>query len=305
MDRSFFMEFQTYVKDCHGFSGAVNIGYVRNNDQGLLIDAGIDKSTMKKVIKRLEQDDLPLTHLFITHAHADHYGGAHYLQQQKSIYTIAPILEEAILRNPILEPLYLFAGNDPLPELRNKFLEGNPIQVNQVIDEGHHQVGEFNFETLLLPGHSYHQLALKIEGVLYAGDSYFGADQLEKHKIPYITDADLTIKSLLRLKEIHCIGAIPGHGEFEIEFHETIDANIRYHENLLTWLDEEISKYPNGISHETIVANMCEYYQVNAKQLSQWLLFRTAITSYLVCLIKQGKITHDVKQGKWMFCSLT
>jgi len=44
---------------------------------------------------------LPITHLFVTHAHADHYGGAEYLQSVEKIYTYAPQLETAILQNPI------------------------------------------------------------------------------------------------------------------------------------------------------------------------------------------------------------
>ncbi|KHE72060.1 MBL fold metallo-hydrolase, partial [Halobacillus sp. BBL2006] len=69
------MSFQQLNASCYYYQSSVNIGYVHSGDTGLLIDAGIDKSSIKKVLKELNKKELPLTHLFITHAHSDHYGG--------------------------------------------------------------------------------------------------------------------------------------------------------------------------------------------------------------------------------------
>ncbi|MRH43411.1 MBL fold metallo-hydrolase [Aquibacillus halophilus] len=295
------MEFQQLKESCYAFRGPVNIGYVHHGELGMLIDAGIDKSTMKKILKHLLAKNLPVTHLFISHAHSDHFGGAQYLQEQHRVFTIAPYLEEAIMRYPILEPLYLFGGNDPLPELRNKFLEGNPIQIDKVVKEGLHKIDNFLFDTYLLPGHSYYQLAIRINDILYAGDAYFSEEQLKKHKIPFLTDADQAILSLKRLKEIPCKGAIPGHGVYQEGFHQTVDDNIEYHEELIDWLHDKISSKPEGITHETIVADMCAHYQVNPPQLSQFLLFRTAITSYLLALIKRNMVKNTIERARWVF----
>ncbi|KGX92726.1 beta-lactamase [Pontibacillus halophilus JSM 076056 = DSM 19796] len=285
---------------CYYIEGAANIGYVHQEDKGMLIDAGIDHQTMKKVLKELDKHELPVTHLFITHAHSDHYGGASYLQQRQFVYTFAPQFEEAILRNPSLEPLYLFGGNDPLPELRNKFLEGKPIFIDEVLQEGIYERDGFNFTTYLLPGHSYHQLGLLTHDILYAGDSYFAEEQLHKHGIPFLTDAHLAVQSLYKLKRISCMGAVPGHGVFEEDYHETVDANIAYHHELLYMLKQKIvSKGP--VSHEELVVYMCDTYEVKAEQLGAWLLFRTAVTAYIVALLKQEEITYRIKDYKWVF----
>ncbi|WP_404451762.1 MBL fold metallo-hydrolase [Virgibacillus necropolis] len=295
------MNFTTLNATCYYFDAVVNIGYVRHEDKGMLIDAGIDDSVMRKVLKELRANELPITHLFITHAHADHYGGAQFLQKRHDITTIAPKFEAAILQNPTLEPLYLFQGNDPLQELHNKFLEGKPIQVNQEIEAGEHNIDGFSFITHLLPGHSYHQLAMEINGILFAGDSYFSEEQLDKHKIPYITDADLTLESLHKLKEITCDGAVPGHGVFEQDFTQTVEKNIECHETLLNWLENFISEAEEGISHETVVSEMCEHFAVKNSMLSSWLLYRTAVTAYLIGLIKREKIEHYMERNRWKF----
>lgn len=211
------------------------------------------------------------------------------------------MFEVAILTNPAIEPLYLFGGNDPLPELYNKFLQGRPIHISETIDEGRYERDGFSFTAHLLPGHSYYQLALEIDGILYAGDSYFGAEQLNKHKIPYITDADLTIKSLKKLEGLTCNGAVPGHGTFEVNFKETVAKNIAYHESLLTWVHGRVCTQFSGITHETLVAEMCNHYSIGSPSLSQWLLFRTAATAYIIGLIKQEKVVHEIRGNKWVF----
>ncbi len=295
------VKFKQINETCYYFDAPVNIGYVLQHDKGMLIDAGIDDSVMRKVLRKLAEKELPLTHLFITHAHADHYGGAHFLQKRQDVHTIAPSLEEAILRYPQLEPLYLFGGNDPLSELHNKFLEGKPVRIDEVMEEGIHVAEGFQFKTYRMPGHSYHQLALESGQILFAGDSYFGESELHKHKIPYITDTGETIDSLHKLLAIDCEGAVPGHGTYETNFKNTVRANIAYHENLLELVYEQICAEENGISQETIVAVMCAYFEINPPALSQWLLYRTAVTAYLTCLIKKGAIDHAIEAGKWIF----
>ncbi|MCP8615607.1 MBL fold metallo-hydrolase [Salirhabdus salicampi] len=295
------MNFTRLNDTCYYFDAPVNIGYIHQGNEGMLIDAGIDSSTMKKVLHILTEHNLPITHLFITHAHADHYGGAKYLQTHQSITTIAPKFESIIMQYPILEPLYLFGGNDPIRDIRNKFLEGEPIKVDIEVEEGDYQFSTFVGEVMILPGHSYFQAGLLINGIFYAADSYFGTEQLTKHKIPYITDAAKTLRSLDILLELNCEGAVPGHGKFEQTFKKTVQENIRYHENILSDIKYCVGKREAGISHEELVAYMCEKYHVQCHQLSQFLLYRTAVTAYVTALIKKNEIKYNMQRFRWMF----
>jgi glyoxylase-like metal-dependent hydrolase (beta-lactamase superfamily II) len=277
------------------FHGTVNIGYVTNKDKGLLIDAGLDSQAMKKVMKQLDEHQLPLTHLFITHAHADHYGGAAYLQRKKEVYTLAPSIEEAILRYPILEPLYLFQGNKPIDELRNKFLEGEPIRIDEVVKEGTFEIAGIQVDFVSLPGHSENQLGIKINNFLFAADSYFGQDSLHKHKIPFIIDLEDTLHSLEKIKCESYFGAIPGHGEYDENYIQTVNQNIEYHLNVLQSMRLLICRYPEGCSHEELVREMCVTWEVELPRISSWVLYRTAITAYLTKLYKDNEVMLSIK----------
>ncbi|MBM7702526.1 MBL fold metallo-hydrolase [Metabacillus iocasae] len=291
------MELTKISENNYYFSSSINVGYVHEGQSGLLIDAGLDAQAMKKIIKQLKENNLPLTHLFITHAHADHYGGAAFLQKQQSVYTIAPKFEEAILRYPLLEPLYLFQGTKPLKTMRTKFLEGAPITIDEVVEEGQVRCGEIQLTCLAFPGHSEYQLGVISNGYLYAADSYFGMEALHKHKIPYVVDVDDTLKSLQRLLQLSCKGAVPGHGAFEETFYQTVAANIIYHEHILKEMEELLTRHDEGLSQEELIYHMCEFYEIEVSTIASWMLFRTAITAYATKLVKDEKATFLVKKA--------
>jgi len=288
------MDFEKISDDVYVFHSAVNIGYVHKGDQGLLIDAGIDQSAANKVLRQLEEHHLPVTHLFITHAHSDHFGGAAQLQKKTDVYTLAPFFEEAIMRYPKLEPMYLFCGNNPPKEMRNKFLEGSPIRIDHVCWEGLLDVGNFHLELFYLPGHSDYQLAVKVDGILFAADSYFSKEQLHKHKIPFMIDVGEGIESLEKVKNIPCGGAVPGHGVFEKDFQETVQYNIAFHQAILEESVALIRECSEGVSHEEIVRLMCKKREVLAQNVSSWTLFRTAVTAYLKKLVDDGRVRMEL-----------
>jgi glyoxylase-like metal-dependent hydrolase (beta-lactamase superfamily II) len=292
------MDFLQISDNCYYFHNAVNIGYVRNGEEGLLIDSGLDSSAAKKVLRTLKERQFPLTHLFLTHAHADHFGGAAHLQKKTGVYTLAPFFEEAIMRCPKLEPMYLFEGVNPPEELRNKFLEGSPVEIDQICKEGETETGGFRLELIHLPGHSDYQLGVKVNDILYAGDGYFSEDTLNKHKIPFMVDAGDGLRSLKKLKTIACAGAVPGHGTFETDFYRTVAYNIAFHEALAEEIFEEISGSPGGMSHEEIVRSICGKRKVNASGVSSWTLYRTAVTAYLKYLTDENRITMELNDNR-------
>ncbi|SIS45348.1 MBL fold metallo-hydrolase [Salimicrobium salexigens] len=294
------MEFRKLTEHVNYFDGVVNIGYVQSGDTGLLIDTGIDDSTVKKAVRYLRENEFPLTHLFLTHAHADHYGGAAFLRKKYGVITIAPKFEAAIMENPTIEPLYLSSGNDPLPETRNKFLEGPPVKIDRVVEEGTVQIGEVEARMITFPGHSYNQGGLVIDNILFAADSYFGPEYIHKHKIPYITDSSFHEASLHKLLDLKVLGAVPGHGVFEQDFKKTVRTNLDYYEKLTEYMKEWIRKH-GEVSHEELVAGMCRTYGVETQHVSAWLLYRTAVTAFANGLMRNGEVTSFLKDYRLFF----
>jgi glyoxylase-like metal-dependent hydrolase (beta-lactamase superfamily II) len=283
------------------FPGAVNIVYVRKEDTGIIIDGGLEEARMKKVVKEIEGSNSPVTHIILTHAHADHFGGIAWLQKKYNIRTYAPIIEASIMESPILEPIYLFGGTYPLDELRNKFLEAPPIQVDERIDEGSFEIEGISLFFHLLPGHSYHQLGVGIEGTfLYAADSYFSEQVIEKHGVPYIVDAKATLLSIDKLRSLSYDFYLPGHGEVEENIKYTLDVNQGRHEEILTIIDTFVHD-EEQVTLEEIMVHVLQQYGLEAKYLAAWLLYRTAILGYIRCLLDDQILKYQLIKNQLLF----
>ncbi|SDH72394.1 Glyoxylase, beta-lactamase superfamily II [Alteribacillus persepolensis] len=278
---------------------AVNIGYIKNNEQGLLIDTGIDKQTAKKAAKLLKEQGLPVTDIFITHAHTDHFGGAAWWREHHNVRIHASPLEKAIIEQPKLEPIYLFQGVDPVDDIRNKFLEGPPVTVDTQVYEGRQTIAGIEGEILFLPGHSYEQPVFCRKGVVYAADSYFAVSYLKKHRIPFMVDIEKACASLQQLLSLEAEGAVPGHGEYEQQFQQTVEANLNWHQQLLDEMEDELHKH----SVQTIDALTTAFLNrkhISITQLSMFLLYRTAVLAYVKALAGQHKAQFVIQDNQWL-----
>jgi glyoxylase-like metal-dependent hydrolase (beta-lactamase superfamily II) len=295
------LEFIQIKDGCFYFKSAVNIGYIVSEDKsrGMLIDAGLDTSAAKKAIQTLSKNNLPITHLFITHAHADHFGGAQYIQKNYKIHTIAPSFEEAIMRNPILEPMYLFHGNTPLKEMRNKFLEAPSILIDEICEPGIWREDPLEVEFIHLPGHSHNQFGLKYKEIFYAADSFLGRETIAKHKIPFIVDSAANFSTLEYLLDVKVEGMLPGHGAFLSEYKDTVQANIEVHQRLLSQMyNYLIASGDRGLSMEDLLAKMLIKHEIEPVNIGMYSLFRTAMTAYLIQLIEEGKAVYTIREGR-------
>ncbi|MET3698317.1 glyoxylase-like metal-dependent hydrolase (beta-lactamase superfamily II) [Bacillus oleivorans] len=288
------MEYKKISDHCGYYQAAVNIGYIHADGKGFLIDAGLEAAAAKKVVKHLQSNNLPLTHLFITHAHSDHFGGARYLKENFQIIVIAPDLEAAIIENPVLEPIYLFQGTYPVQELRNKFLEAPSVSVDRKIQAGTETIDGVSFQIHSFPGHSYQQIGIEFDSILFAADAYFGVEALYKHKIPFIVDYKKTLESLAALSLLRVKGSVPGHGSYEESYQETVQINIEWHQQILK-LTEEFVKQQGACSFEALFAYLCRQKDVNIPHLSSFLLFRTAVGAYIAQLIESERAIFKIE----------
>ncbi|WP_400164831.1 MBL fold metallo-hydrolase [Brevibacillus sp. TJ4] len=282
------------------FPGHVNIGLVVGNTGAILIDSGLDTQTAKKIKKGLDAITQPLTAIVQTHAHADHFGGNAYLLDcwpEAKVY--APPLEEAVIRNPILEPIYLNLGAEPLDDLRNKFLLAQPSRVDDLLPlEGDVEIDGITLTILSLPGHSWQQAGIVCDDICFAADSYLGEELLAKHKLPYLVDAGKTLDSLDRLLASSYSGYLPGHGVFATAVHDVLEKNKEWHLRIYDTI-EEILQVEHTL--EEALAQLCERVGIAVETVSSYVLFRSAFMGYLIGLHREGRIGYRLSQNRWLW----
>ncbi len=283
----------TFVKpDVGYFPGSVNVGIVRGKTGAILIDSGLDAQTAKKIKKGLDEISQPLRAIVQTHAHADHFGGnAYLLSVYPDTVVYAPPLEEAVIRNPILEPIYLNMGATPLAELKNKFLLAEASRVDHLLpEEGEVEIDGVSLQTISLPGHSWQQVGIVVEQICFAADSYFGSETLKKHKLPFLVDAYETLQSLHKLLDTNYEGYLPGHGPFETSTRQTIHENISTHQHLMAKIEALLKAEERTI--EQGLAAICSSLEVSLESVSSYVLYRTAFMGYLVGLQREQRISY-------------
>ncbi len=155
------------------------------------------------------------TALLVTHAHADHFGGAQYLVRQTGLKVYATRVEAAVMSGPILEPLYLFSGAQPPRDLQHKFLLAKPCLADTILEGNEQQIDHLPVHIRSLPGHSTEQVGLAFGDTLFVGDAFLTPAILDKHHIPFYTDMQAGLATFTALKTQ--TGAfkhiVAGHGE--------------------------------------------------------------------------------------------
>ncbi|MHA2093721.1 MAG: MBL fold metallo-hydrolase [Candidatus Hodarchaeales archaeon] len=284
------MELKSITEDVWYVPNVVNIGVIRDKDDSvILIDTGIDKGIGKKINNLLTSENLVLKAIINTHSHADHCGGNKYLQDTTGATIYAPVIEEAIISNPYLEPWYLFSGATPIKDLQNKFLMANPSKVDHVIERNDQNLKFENVKLniLPLPGHALNQIGIEIDSICFCADSVFSEEVLVKHKVPFFIDIKKSLETLNYLLSTNYSFYIPSHAAPSPDISKVVNENI----NCIKAIEELVFNIliePKTTNQ--VIKSVCEHFQLVLSRVNQYFLLKTPILAYLSYLRNERRI---------------
>jgi len=208
------MELAPLAPSVYALRGGSNAGLIAQDGRAVLVDTGLDKDTAKKILRHVDSLKLKLAAVVITHAHADHFGGAATIRGRLGVPVYAPALEAAIVANPLLEPLYLYSGASPIAELRGKFLLAEACPVDGLLAPGKTVVESVPLEIIPAAGHAPNQVMIAGGGVCFVADAVFAPEIAAKHVIPFYADVTEALATLERVAAMDGAYAafVPGHG---------------------------------------------------------------------------------------------
>jgi glyoxylase-like metal-dependent hydrolase (beta-lactamase superfamily II) len=297
--------------------GGANIGVIAHEDHCLIIDSGMDKDTGQNILKQVKKLGLTPTALLITHAHADHFGGAHYLVRQTGLKVYATRVEASVMSSPILEPLYLFGGAQPPRELQHKFFLAKPCMADVILEGNEQSVDQIPLDVISLPGHSTEQVGIVCGSILFVGDAFLTPEILDKHRIPFYTDIQEGLKTLSYLKTFvndasassaialpQLSGSIlktkttpfklvvAGHGEINStpdQFNLVIDYTVQRLESILEQVRNSLA-HGEPRSTTDVLSSVAAAHGATITTLPQHALYTTTIQAALSALYAQGEI---------------
>ena len=278
-----------------------NAGLVVRDGKGLLIDTGLDKDAARRVLRIVDEAGATLEAVFITHAHADHFGGAHAIQARANVPIYAPALEAAMMENPIIEPLYLFGGASPIGELRHKFTLAKPCRVDHLLEPGLANVGPFQVEVIPLGGHAPNQVGVAAEDVLFCGDAVFPREALEKHRIPFYFDLDDGVVALERLPELPYTYFAPGHGPAYGCGEEIVAVCAANRERLLEIRSLVYDELEEPQETSALLRHTAEHFGLELEAAAIYFLVQTTILAALASLERKGEVTTMMEDNRLLW----
>jgi glyoxylase-like metal-dependent hydrolase (beta-lactamase superfamily II) len=275
-----------------------NVGLIIQDGQALLIDTGLDEDAGRRALRIVEDKGATLKAIFITHAHADHFGGAQFLQHRLNIPAYAPKLEAAMMENPIIEPLYLFGGAAPIAELRQKFTLAAPCEVTHPVEPGPLEIDPFQMDVVPLPGHALNQVGVAADDILFCADAVFPQETIEKHKILFCVDLDDTLETLADLpnRPYRCFA--PGHGPAYGE-KESIETICNANRDRLQEVREGVYdalRQPQETS--SLVQRMARRFQLSIATPTAYFLTRTTVLAALSSLEAAGQVAARTEDNR-------
>lgn len=275
-----------------------NIGLIVQDGRGLLIDTGLDKDTARRALSIVDELGIALEAVFLTHAHADHFGGAHFLQRRTEVPLYAPPGEAAMMEHPIIEPLYLFSGAAPIQELRHKFTLAKPCRVDQVVEPGPLAVGPFRVDVVPLPGHALGQAGLAAGEVLFCADAVFPAETLQKHKVIFCVDLDDTLATIQQLPDMPYARFAPGHGPAYAAGREIAQVCEANRERLEEVRDRVYAATEEPQETSALVQHVAHHFELQLATATAYFLTRTTVLAALSSLEAAGGVTATIADNR-------
>ncbi len=271
--------------------GGANIGVIADEDHCLIIDSGMDKDTGQNILKQVKKLGLTPTALLITHAHADHFGGAHYLVRQTGLKVYATRVEASVMSSPILEPLYLFGGAQPPRELQHKFFLAKPCMADVILEGNEQSVDQIPLDVISLPGHSNH--------IPFYTDIQEGLKTLSYLKT-FVNDATTSSAialsqlsgSTLKTKTTPFKLVVAGHGGINStpdQFNLVIDYTVQRLESILEQVRNSLA-HGEPRSTTDVLSSVAAAHGATITTLPQHALYNTTIQAALSALYAQGEI---------------
>lgn len=269
------------------FEGPVTVGvHYPEPNRVILIDSGSDDSAARKIAGYFEKEGTVIAAVINTHSHADHCGGNAHLQKRTGCRVYACGIEAALIRDTILEPMYLYGGG-PLEALQNKFLLAPPTESVLRLDAGLQDIEGVGLELIPLFGHSPGMVGVRTpDDIVFLGDGLIGIETAQRHQILYNFNLGGLFHALQAIEGLEAKAFVLSHGGLCENIQEVVEDNRSRLLALNACIMEHCSE---PVGRETLLEKILIDYNLEPP-LPLYYLNLGIISSHLAWLCSEKKL---------------
>jgi glyoxylase-like metal-dependent hydrolase (beta-lactamase superfamily II) len=199
--------------DCHVY-------LLDGGEEYALIDTGAGRD-VDQILDRVREDGLDPTrirHILLTHAHADHSGGAAGLRERLDVSIAASAEAAGMVRSGEERPLSLDVARKAGAYPDDYRFRACEIDL-EVADGDRYSVGDLELQVIATPGHSSDQIAFVLRRDrrvdVFCGDALFEGGRILLQDI-WNCSAQDSCRSVEKLHALKMDGFFPGHRGFSV-----------------------------------------------------------------------------------------
>ncbi|MGI6425040.1 MAG: MBL fold metallo-hydrolase [Tepidanaerobacteraceae bacterium] len=280
--------------------GATNVGVYRyKNGFCTLVDTGLDKTTGKKILEVLDDNNLKVKYIINTHGHPDHFGSNNYIKENHTgTIVVASPKSKLFMENSALEGALLY-GAAPMPGLSAMIIKSQDTTVDIEVGEGITELMGKKFEIVELEGHCPGQIGVCTEdNVLFCGDAFFSEEKIEKYPFPFIFDLNAHLKTLEFLLETDYDYYLVSHSDKPLKDSKSlIKKNLDNIEHNLEILLDYLAQ---PLTREDLTELIVKRYKI-PMHISQYFITISSVGAFLTYLLENKSIKADIIDGKMYF----
>lgn len=259
----------------------------------VIVDPGHGSGRHKDLRREVRKLGLEIKAQLATHGHADHIAVAPRIDAPLFMHRF----EFSVAESPLNRELLTFGSKAPEGFLVFQFPE--EVKVHAVFEWGDEP---FGLKAVKLNGHSQGMTGFLDEenGIIYAGDAFFGERVIEAVGLPYLVDPELFKASIKELQNYAEKGflLIPSHGKVvkDEEALELLDFNLNRVEEIENLIIELLK---NPMRLDELAFRIMEHYGVEATP-QKLALNLVPLRAFIATLYNAGRIEATVDKGlKW------
>lgn len=297
---------------------SLNFFLVKTDNALLLVDAGMNIKdcwqSLNETLAEHHHSLKDLTHILITHHHADHVGLINRILEQHPIPVYAhPLSVPRLKRDPeylqkrieFFADLYKTMGCGEAGEKQVKYLKRSvKNNAGQALNSEIHNINDFPlslFQIIETPGHAIDQIALyhPTSQTMLTGDlliKHISSNALVEpdengNRMKTLVDHEASLK---KIQNFDITTVYPGHGQLIHDPAELIEKRI-------TGIENKANKFLELVKEQRLTASELAQHYYKETYHKQFSLVMSEIIGHLDYLEEKGKMQKELQDGVWYY----